>query len=726
MLNFLTARTLSVSGPALPQFPDGSPVLQLAALRGEEKLSSLYGYDLFLTTPLDMPEEEAASVDLKALIGTELTVTIQLDGMGEFVAGATGLTGSANIGAGTREISGIVMEAGFVEQLNRQSRYRVLLQPWIALMDLRLDYRIFQRKTVVEILEAVFGNYLYSYDLRLSGTYPVLDFQVQYGETDFHFVQRLMAEHGIYWFVEHSNTFHRMVLVDHLGAHKTVESAAYQTLWYYPPGHKIDREYIGRFNTSDRLQTGIWTTNDFDFKKPKAQLQAQNELAQDTAHNQLERYEWPGDYTDREHGEQFARVRMEELYAQGEVASGGGNVRSIVCGTTFTLAGHPQAGANREYLVLRATLEAEEVAEVTGSGAQYRIRTEFAVQPATTVFRPSREHYPKPRTTGPQTAIVTGAPGSEIWTDQYGRVKLAFHWDRHGPKDHNSSCWVRVSYPWAGSNFGGIHIPRVGTEVIVDFVNGDPDLPIVTGRVYNAMTMPPWDLPGNATQSGILTRSSKDGGYGNANAIRFEDKKGAEELWLQAEKDMRTEVENDESHAVRHDRIKTVENDENTTIGHDRSETVGNNEQVKIGHDRHHRIDHDAFLEIGRNHTLHIAKDRIEEIGNHRKDRITANHLVDIKGHAEHTVQGHYQLQAGQALDLSSKVLTLMAGDVAKIQGPAGTITLDGNGITLEAVRIVLKGPVQSTTGWVKNALEMRSDVRDGSTFDPETFPFSG
>jgi type VI secretion system secreted protein VgrG len=409
MLNFLTARTLSVSGPALPQFPDGSPALQLAALRGEEKLSSLYGYDLFLTTPLDMPEEEAASVDLKALIGTELTVTIQLDGMGEFVAGATGLTGSANIGAGTREISGIVMEAGFVEQLNRQSRYRVLLQPWIALMDLRLDYRIFQRKTVVEILEAVFGNYLYSYDLRLSGTYPVLDFQVQYGETDFHFVQRLMAEHGIYWFVEHSNTFHRMVLVDHLGAHKTVESAAYQTLWYYPPGHKIDREYIGRFNTSDRLQTGIWTTNDFDFKKPKAQLQAQNELAQDTAHNQLERYEWPGDYTDREHGEQFARVRMEELYAQGEVASGGGNVRSIVCGTTFTLAGHPQAGANREYLVLRVTLEAEEVAEVTGSGAQYRIKTEFAVQPATTVFRPSREHYPKPRTTGPQTAIVTGA-----------------------------------------------------------------------------------------------------------------------------------------------------------------------------------------------------------------------------------------------------------------------------------------------------------------------------
>ncbi|MBP0594755.1 type VI secretion system tip protein VgrG [Paraburkholderia sp. LEh10] len=586
MLTFHTARTLTVSGPALPTLPDGQVALQLSAIRGEETLSSLYGYELFLTTPLDMPEAVAASIDVKALLGTELTVAIQLDGMGTFVAGAAGLGGTANIGAGTREISGLVMEAGFVEQLNRQSRYRVLLQPWTALMELRSDFRIFQRKTVVEILEEVFGNYLYSYDVRVSGTYPVLDYQVQYGETDFHFIQRLMAEHGIYWFIEHSSSFHRMVLVDHVGAHKPVESAAYQTLWYYPPGHKIDRENVDHFDTTGRIRTGIWTTNDYHFKKPKAQLQAQNELPQDTAHNQLERYEWPGDYTEQDDGDQLARVRMEELYAQGERASGSGNVRDIVCGTTFTLSGHPQADANREYLVLRASFDAEEIGEVSGGAAQYRINTTFDVQPATTVFRPSRERYPKPRTTGPQTAIVTGAPGSEIWTDQYGRVKLAFHWDRRGPKDHRSSCWVRVSYPWAGSNFGGIHIPRVGTEVIVDFENGDPDRPIVTRRVYNAMTMPPWELPGNATQSGILTRSSKDGGYGNANAIRFEDKKGAEELWLQAERDMRTEVENDESHAVRHDRMKTVENDESTTIGHDRSETVGNDEKVKIGHDR--------------------------------------------------------------------------------------------------------------------------------------------
>jgi type VI secretion system secreted protein VgrG len=252
--------------------PDGKPALLLNAIQGEESLSTVFTYDISLTTPLDMPDADASAIDLKALAGTELTVTIELEGMGTFVEGSAGLGGAANIGAGTREISGIVMEAGFVEQLNRQYRYRVLLQPWVALLGLRSDFRIFQRKTVVEILETVFGAYMYSYDLRLSSTYPVLDYQVQYGETDLHFVQRLMAEHGIYWFIEHSDTFHRMVLVDHLGAHRPVKSAAYQTLWYYPPGHKIDREYIDHFDTAGRIQTGIWTTNDYHFKKPKAQL----------------------------------------------------------------------------------------------------------------------------------------------------------------------------------------------------------------------------------------------------------------------------------------------------------------------------------------------------------------------------------------------------------------------------------------------------------------------
>lgn len=719
-------RTFALSGPCLPTSSDGSPLLELSGISGEEQLSQIYQYVLQVRTAsaAELTTDEAANLNLLELVGQEVTVTVQLDGMGTFVPGMPGRRGASNIGQGTREISGIITEASFVGQTERHSRYRLLVQPWIALADKRSDYRIFQNRSVVEIIQAVLGEgYLYSYDLRLSRSYPRLTYQVQYGETDFRYIQRLMEEHGIYWFFEHSNGVHRMVLVDQLGAHQPVESEAYRTLWYYPPGHKIDLEHIDTFDATARIQTGTWATSDFDFRKPRADLRARSELAQDTRHNAFERYEWPGDYTERADGEQLARIRMEELRAQGERATGSGPVRNIVCGTTFALAGFPQARANREYLVVRSQLEAVETGEASGQDA-YQVHSRFEVQPATTVFRPPRT-ISKPRTSGPQTAIVTGYQGSEIWTDKYGRVTLKFHWDRSPVNDQNSSCWVRVSYPWAGSNFGGINIPRVGTEVIVDFENGDPDRPIVIGRTYNERTMPPWDLPANATQSGVLSRSMK-GGYEKANAIRFEDRQGAEELWLQAERDMRTEAENDASHTVGHDRMKTVGNDESVTIGHDRTEKVGRGEQVAIGEDRRHTIGQDDVLCVGRNHKLHVGKDRIEEIGNHRKDTIAANYHIATGGHVEHRVQGRHQIEARQKIERTTRVYELKAGESAAIIGPAGKIILDGNGITLEAVRITMKGPVQADTGWVRNALHLRPKVNEGDPLTPDYFAFSG
>ncbi|KWK73219.1 type IV secretion protein Rhs [Burkholderia ubonensis] len=549
MPNVPAARTVMVGGPALPTTPVGEPALQLSAIHGNEALSEIYAYTLDCLTPPDltMPEEQAANLDLKAMIGKALTVTVQLDGMGSFVPGMPGVSGAAHIGQGKREISGIVTGASFEGQLNRQCRYRLTMQPWIYLADQRSDYRIFQNKSVDEIIDDVLKAYSYSYDKRLSGRYPKLVYQVQYGETDFAFIQRLMQEHGIYWFFEHSNKVHRMVLVDHLGAHKPVDSAAYRTLRYYPPGHKIDMEHVDVFNTTERIQSGRWTTNDFDFEKPNARLGVENALPQDTAHNGLERYEWPGDYADPAHGEHFARVRMEEVRAQGERASGGGNVRDVVCGTTFTLEGHPHGDANREYLVLDASFEAVETVGATGPG-EFRIGTSFVVQPATTVFRPPRT-VPRPRTRGPQTAVVTGPQGQDIWTDQYGRVKLKFHWDRSPVRDQNSSCWVRVSYAWAGNSFGGIHIPRVGSEVIVDFENGDPDRPIVTGQVFNALHMPPWPLPDHATQSGMLSRTPAGSGE-QANMLRFEDKPGEEQVKLHAQRNYDVSVERDATKAV--------------------------------------------------------------------------------------------------------------------------------------------------------------------------------
>ncbi|MFM0138788.1 type VI secretion system Vgr family protein [Caballeronia grimmiae] len=715
MIKFDTPRTLTVSGPALPTLPTGEDALHLVSIEGNEHLSKIYTYTLDLLTPANLPmlSAEAANFDLNEMVGQELTVTVQLDGMGV-----------GNIGAGTREISGIVSEARFMGQRNHQSHYQVILRPWVHFADQQSNYRIFQAKTVVEIIDEVLSAYMYSWQKRLSAQYPTLEYQVQYGETDFAFIQRLMQEHGIYWFFEHSKKVHRMVLVDQLGAHKPVDSEAYQTLWYYPPGHKIDQEYIDTFQAATSIQSGKWTTNDFNFKTPKAKLGADNALPQNTVHNALERYEWPGDYADAESGENVARLRMQQVRAQGERMRGSGHVRNVVCGTTFHLQGYAQRKANREYLVIDARFSAKELDDASGPG-QFEINTSFLVQPATTVYRPERD-VPKPRTTGPQTAVVTGPEGHEIWTDQYGRVKLKFHWDRSPVRNQKSSCWVRVSYPWAGNNYGTINVPRVGSEVIVDFENGDPDRPIVTDRVYNAANMPPWQLPDNATQSGTLSRSTTEGGYGHANAIRFEDKKGKEELWIHAEKDMRTEVEHDESHSVEHDRRKNVDHDETTTIGHDRTETVGNSEQVDVGHDRRHHVGHDDSLSVDRSQILQIGKDRIEHVGNHREDHVTANHTVKIGGHAEHRIEGQFHMQAGEAADIKTKALTLQAGGILEIRGPAGTITLDANGITLEASKITLKGPVQASSGWVKNALDLRSKPADGKPLDPATFSFSG
>ncbi|REE23497.1 type VI secretion system secreted protein VgrG [Paraburkholderia sp. BL27I4N3] len=508
MLDFSTRRTITVSGAALPESPSGEPALVLRSIRGEEALSEIYTYTLDMVTPqdLDMFGDDAANLDLRAMIGRPLTVAIQLEGM----SGVSGPSWTSNIGCGMREISGIVTSARFVEQQDRQSHYRLTLQPGLWLAGQRSDYRIFQRKNVIDIIREVLRIYPFSCAWRASRIYPRLDYQVQYGETDLNFVQRLMAENGIYWFFEHSKGYHRMVFVDHVGAHRPVESEAYHTLAYYPPGHRIDAEYIDAFDIAQTLQSGVWTTGDYDFKQPEANLGVRKVQPQKTIHNDLTRYEWPGDFTSTAEGEKFAQIRIEELFARGERAEGRGALRNVVCGTTFHLENHPYRKANQEYMVIRAKLDAEETMESTGPGV-YRFDTDFTVQPATNVFRPART-VPKPRTTGPQSAVVTGFDRNVVSTEPYGRVTLKFRWDRSPNRDENSSCWARVMSPWAGDGHGAISLPRIGTEVIVDFIDGDPDRPFVIGQAYNADNMPPWPLQDNHALSGLLSRNLEGSG----------------------------------------------------------------------------------------------------------------------------------------------------------------------------------------------------------------------
>ncbi|EFA5300508.1 type VI secretion system tip protein VgrG [Escherichia coli] len=541
---------VTLSGSAVP---DG--MLLFASLGGTETVGELFTYSIKLKTPdiLNLGYvSPAANLQLKPMVGKDLCVNIELDG------------------GGKRYISGLVTAARVAGHQGRSVVYELRLEPWLKILTHTSDYKAFQNKNVVEILDEVLDEYPWPVEKRLVENYPTRAWQVQYGETDFDFVQRLMQEWGIYWWFEHSENSHTLVLADAINVHKACADSP--LVCYYQKGLKLDKEFIHTITANESLRSGQWVLNDFDFMKPRSLLKSTVANPRETGLAEYEHYEWPGDYFTKSEGEMLTRIRMEEQRSPGSRVQGSGNIRTLMTGFTFTLENYPTAEVNREYLLVQTTLFIQDNAQHSGQEQHFSYSTSFELHPTSEVYRPQRT-LSKPHTKGPQSAIVTGPAGQEIWTDKYGRVKVQFGWDRYGKNDENSSCWVRVSYPWAGKGFGGIQIPRIGQEVLVDFKNGDPDLPIIVGRTYNQDTMPPWGLPGAATQSEFYSHTI-GGGPTNANALRFEDKTGGEEIWLHAEKDQRIEVNNNESHWVGNNRLKVIDKTETAIIGEERSLTV--------------------------------------------------------------------------------------------------------------------------------------------------------
>ncbi|EPV2639574.1 type VI secretion system Vgr family protein [Escherichia coli] len=541
---------VTLSGSAVP---DG--MLLFASLGGTETVGELFTYSIKLKTPdilnLDYVSP-AANLQLKPMVGKDLCVNIELDG------------------GGKRYISGLVTAARVVGHQGRSVVYELRLEPWLKTLTHTSDYKAFQNKNVVNILDEVLDEYPWPVEKRLVENYPTRAWQVQYGETDFDFIQRLMQEWGIYWWFEHNENSHTLALADAINVHKACADSP--LVCYYQKGLKLDKEFIHTITANESLRSGQWVLNDFDFMKPRSLLKSTVANPRETGLAEYEHYEWPGDYFTKSEGEMLTRIRMEEQRSPGSRVQGSGNIRTLMTGFTFTLENYPTAEVNREYLLVQTTLFIQDNAQHSGQEQHFSYSTSFELHPTSEVYRPQRT-LSKPHTKGPQSAIVTGPAGQEIWTDKYGRVKVQFGWDRYGKNDENSSCWVRVSYPWAGKGFGMIQIPRIGQEVLVDFKNGDPDLPIIVGRTYNQDTMPPWGLPGAATQSGFYSHTI-GGGPTNANALRFEDKPGGEEVWLHAEKDQRIEVNNNESHWVGNNRLKVIDKTETAIIGEKRSLTV--------------------------------------------------------------------------------------------------------------------------------------------------------
>ncbi|EAU1886418.1 type VI secretion system tip protein VgrG [Salmonella enterica] len=548
------AHNVTVSGSAVPP-----QMLLFSSLNGSEALGSLFTYIVQLKTPDTLNlgyVSPAANLPLKAMVGKDLCVNIELDG------------------GGKRHISGLVTAARVVGHEGRSVTYELRMEPWVKLLTHTSDYKAFQNKTVVDILDEVLAEYPYPVEKRLVESYPVRTWQVQYGETDFDFLQRLMQEWGIYWWFEHSEDSHTLVLADAISTHHACPDSP-EVEWHQK-GLKLDKAFIHTIIANESLRTGQWVLDDFDFKKPRSRLANTVANPRETGHASYEHYEWPGDYFDKGEGEMLTRIRMEAQRSPGSRVHGAGNIRTLMTGYTFALMNHPTAELNQEYLLAQTTLFVQDNAQHSGQDQHFTFSTRFELHPTREVYRPQRT-ISKPHTKGPQSAIVTGPSGQEIWTDRYGKM------------DENSSCWIRVSYPWAGKGFGMIQIPRIGQEVLVDFKNGDPDLPIIVGRTYNQDTMPPWGLPGMASQSGIFSHSLY-GGPTNGNMLRFDDKTGAEEVKFHAEKDLNTTVKNNETHTVNADRTKTIIHNEITKVHIDRTEdvfgkhteTIKGNRNVKV------------------------------------------------------------------------------------------------------------------------------------------------
>jgi len=535
-----------------------------------------------------------ARIDRSKLLGQPVTVTVPTQTGTRYFNGKV-----TRVAVSATELSG-----------TRYAVYQLTVEPDVWPMKRDRNLRIFQGQTVPQIVKTLLGEYQVSLEDRLTGSYRVWDYCVQYQESSFDFISRLMELEGIAYHFRHEADSHTLVLTDDASGFNSFPG--YETIPYHqtPSGGSTDEEGISQWALEDSVTPGIYSLDDYDFRKPNAWLFQARQNPSSPQPGSIDVYDWPGRFVEHGHGEFYARIRQERWQVEHQQIQGTATAVGVAPGSTFTLYNAPFFSDNGDYLTTAATYFFEENRYASGSDGETEHRTDFTVIPSSVVYRPAAVTA-WPRTYGPQTAKVVGPQGESIWTDKYGRVKVKFHWDRLAKGDDTSSCWVRVSSAWAGQGFGGVQIPRVGDEVVIDFINGDPDRPIITGRVYNEASMPPWALPAAATQMGFLSRS-KDGSVDNANALRFEDKAGEEQVWLHAERNLDVDVENDESHTIEKNHTHFVGENETLRVVKNQNTGVKVNTVNLTGNDRQDKACNTFILSAGNTLRLECGESAIE------------------------------------------------------------------------------------------------------------------
>lgn len=624
--------------------PLGTDVLLLQSLSGAESISRLFRFNLMMLS-------EHPAIAFSDIVGQRVTISIRKPG------------------GKIRYINGFVSRFAQTAADTRFTYYQAEIVPWLWFLTRNSDCRIFQNKSVMDIIKAVFNERGFSdFSDRTQGA-PTLEYSVQYRESDFNFVSRLMEEYGIFYYFEHDQHSHTLVMADSASAHRPCPDQS-RVSWLEsagPGGLPEDEDVITGWRIEQELRPGKYALQDYNFETPGTSLitNINSTITVDNNSN-YEVYDYPGEYRNVSEGNDLIQLRMQAEEAISIIAAGSGTCRAFIPGHRFDLAGHYRRDLNKTYVLTEVQHSATlGDSYVSGDDSVVSYSNYFTAIPADTTFRPQRV-TPQPLVQGPQTAVVVGPAGSEIYVDNYSRVKVQFFWDRQGKNDDQSSCWIRVSQPWAGKQWGFVAIPRIGQEVIVDFLEGDPDRPIITGRVYNADQMPPYALPDNQTQTGIKTRSSQGGSSSNFNELRFEDKMGQEEFYAHAEKDLTTEVENNEQRTVGNDRTTTIQHDDTLTVQNDRSATITGN-------------DSETVMET---QSLNVTQSRSATIG--MSDSLTAGTSISL------TSGTSFEVTAGANVEVTAGAsLTITAG---------GTISIVAPMVSIEAAMVQIGGVMQATS----------------------------
>ncbi len=627
-------------------------VLRFYSMNGTEEMGRPFEYRLVALS-------ERRDLDPKQLLGKPAGIALELSDRSK------------------RHFHGIVTRMGLSGAQGRLFAYELTLNPWLWLLSRRSDTRIFQAKSVPDILREVFSPLFTDFKLELGGSYPPREYCVQYRETDLDFVSRLMEQEGIYYFFRHTESQHLMVLADRSTVPVPVPGFAE---FRYRPQElgAIEYEAITEWHFSEQIQPGRVSLKDYNFLEPQKDLLVDKTRDRGHAAASIEHYDpLVGDYPDNVAGERYAALRLEELHARYAGASGTGTMSAMATGTRFSLIEHPRKDQNREYIVLSTRFELRHPGYESGIDDVASYLCHFTALDSREVFRPQRL-TPRPTVPGPLTAMVVGPAGDEIFTDGHGRIKVQFHWDRLGRRNEDSSCWIRVAQPAAGGGFGGILLPRIGHEVVVEFLGGDPDRPLVTGSVYNGKNLTPYPLPDQATVSSLKSRSSAGGTASNFNELRFDDRSGQEYVFMQAEKD--------HLQLVKADRITQIGTDDMLTIGRDRREAIGGFTHLDVGADSHENIG-------GASHTT-VGGDALVEVGGVHGLSVRSDAMLDVGMSLSHNVGTDMDLKAGMnaALDAGMNLHLKGGMNVVIEAGTLLTLKVGGNSVVISSAGVSITG----------------------------------